>query len=42
MCGGWEFWKPDIGQAVGGELDLMAIIAAQLVKKFSAFHAIRM
>jgi hypothetical protein len=23
---GWAFWKPYMGQAVGGELDLMALI----------------
>jgi hypothetical protein len=26
VCSGWTFWKPYIGQAVGGELELMVLI----------------
>jgi hypothetical protein len=25
-CRGWAFWKPYIGQAVGGEKDLVVLI----------------
>jgi hypothetical protein len=26
MCSGWAFWKPYVGQAAGGELDMMVLI----------------